>query len=322
MNASAHVVAMVEQVRQADLPAEQQAEALVETAFELLKRPKAPQQLWDAVFLYGAAGELAKDHPLARARSLAGRGAALRRMPGEGTSNLQAAKAAFTDALEVLRAEGEAEEVAEAELSLGLCLQALAQVNEASLPEAVQCYQRALRFFSRGEHPREFAILHNNLATAYLSLKLSPERDALREALAVQSFREALSVVTLEDDPAEYAMLQNNLGNALQAMPSSHRFENLSRAIEAYDEALKVRSAREMPVEHANTLANKANALMNLPDAEDGGSAGNPRNLAAAAALLETASRLFGEHGLSDRAAICSGLLEELARDLRAGERN
>jgi hypothetical protein len=123
-----------------------------------------------------------------------------------------------------------------------------------------------LRVFTKINFPAEYVILHNNLATAYLSIPLTDEKAKMREALAVQSFEAALEIVTIEDMPSEYAMLQNNLGNALQYASSSHAVENNLRALSAYNEALKVRDMRNAPVAYANTLANKANCLRNLPD--------------------------------------------------------
>ena len=304
MMASDHVRATVSEIRASGRPEIEQAESLVEVAFDLQKKPKSPQDLHDALYLYEEALTLSSQTPLARARALAGKGGALRRMPGLGPEELVQAKASFEESLTVLREAGDAEEVAEVEMSYGLVLQALANFGQAPLEGAVQAYHRALATFTRDQYPREFATIHNNLATAYLSMRLAPEREVIREALAVQSFQEALKVVTLEQDPTEYAMLQNNLGNALQAMRSAHPLENLQRAVEAYDEALKVRTAYDTPVEYANTLANKANALMNLPDLAAEGveeqkpdapavasPVGNPQNLLEAIRLLTRGGR-------------------------------
>lgn len=315
MNASEHVLATVKEIRASGRADLEQAESLVEVAFDLQKKPKSPQDLVDALYLYDRALELASDMPLARARALAGRGGALRRMPGLGPEQLTLARESFTEALGVLRDNGDAEETAEIEMSLGLVIQALANFGHAPLEQAVQAYHRALKTFTKDRFPREFATIHNNLATAYLSMKLSPEREVMREALAVQSFQEALKVVTLNEDPTEYAMLQNNLGNALQAMRSSHPIENLRRSLDAYDEALKVRTAYDMPVEHANTLANKANALMNLPDDLDNPALGNPQNTLEAIRLLRQAGALFDKQGVSDRAALVCDLADQLTRE-------
>ena len=134
-------------------------------------------------------------------------------VPEEGTGSLEAARAGLEQALPVLRASGSPAEVAEAEMNLGLVIQALAGSHRARITDAIAAYQRALRTFDRVRFPQEFAILQNNLATAFLSIPFTDERAKMREALAVQAFEEGLKVVSLVDHPAEYAMLQNNLGN-------------------------------------------------------------------------------------------------------------
>ncbi len=107
-------------------------------------------------------------------------------------------------------------------MNYGVVLQSLASVGYAPIHQAINAYQRALRTFTRDTYPTEFAILHNNLASAFLAIPSSDESAKMREALAVQSFEAALEVVTLVDNPREYAMLQNNLGNALQYASSAH----------------------------------------------------------------------------------------------------
>ena len=318
LSPSPHVTAAVDRVSATEADPLDQAEALVEVAIDLQKKPKTVQDLIDALFLYDQAIALSKDNAFAHARALAGKGVALRRLPGCDAETLENAKGMLDQAMPVLREHGDPDEVAELEMNLGLILHALSGVGKARLPDAVSAYQRALRVFTKDAFPREFAILHNNLATAYLALTLSPERAAVREALAVSSFQEALKVVTLEEDPVEFAMLQSNLGNALQAMRTSHPIANLQRAVEAYDEALKVRTARDMPVEHANTITNKANALMNLPDDPENLDAGNPHNLTEAVQLLASARNLFAEHGVDDRAQMVEQLRAELAAELGA----
>ena len=129
-------------------------------------------------------------------------------------------------------------------MNLGLVVQNLAGAPGARITDAISAYQRALRTFDRARFPKEFAILQNNLATAFLSMPFTDERAKMREALAVQAFEEGLKVVNLIDHPAEYAMLQNNLGNALQYASSSHTVENNLRALDAYDEALQGAHAR------------------------------------------------------------------------------
>ncbi|MGL4395638.1 MAG: hypothetical protein ACRCS9_03775 [Hyphomicrobium sp.] len=316
-------VAVEEQVRAAltaadadAAPPQERAEMLMEIAIGLQIKPKSSEDLVAAVELYDRALEICPpSHALLAARIAARKATALQALPESGTSSLELARDALTAAMPTLRQHGEAEELAEAEMNLGLVLQNLAGANKARITDAIAAYQRALRTFDRMKFPAEFAILQNNLATAFLSIPFTDERSKMREALAVQAFEEGLKVVTLIDHPAEYAMLQNNLGNALQYASSSHVVENNLRALEAYDEALKVRAPETMPIEYANTICNKANCLWNLPDDASRPDAGNRRNLSAARTLYGEAREIFNAAGELDKARIIAEAIDQLERE-------
>ncbi|MCH9806658.1 MAG: hypothetical protein K0U74_02910 [Alphaproteobacteria bacterium] len=306
-----------------DASALEKSEMLMEIAMGLQQNPKNVSDLEAAVSLYEKALEIASDESsLLSARIRARMGTALMATPAATTQPLERARSEFENALTVLGDQGQREEVAEAEMNLGLALQSLATANKARIQDAIAAYQRALRTFDKEKHPQEFAVLQNNLATAFLSIPFSDERSKMREALAVQAFREGLSVVTLVDHPTEYAMLQNNLGNALQYASSSHRIENGFRALEAYDEALRVRDVRNMPGEYANTVANKANCLANLPDDPENPDSGNSNNLEQAIALYREACELFERTGEPDKAAIAKTAIEELSGEFAASKRS
>lgn len=301
----------------------ERAEMLVELAMGLQRRPKTPQHLTAAIELYEQALSLCpQDDPLLRARITARKGTALQAVPEQGTRFLEQARTAYEQCLPLLTRFGGPEETAEAEMNLGLVLQHLAGCARASITEAIAAYQRALRTFDRKKFPVEYAILQNNLATAFLSMPVTDERAKIREALAVQCFDDALKVINLIDHPVEYAMLQNNLGNALQYAPSSHPLENHLRALAAYDEALKVRSRANSPLEYANTLANKANCLWNLPDDPQAPEAGNRANLQSARRHYEEAYEIFVGHGELDKAQQVGEALAQLVSESLGAERS
>jgi tetratricopeptide (TPR) repeat protein len=296
-------------------PAER-AEMLMEIAIGLQQRPKTPDQLLAAVTLYDKALSICpEDIPLLKARIAARKGTALQATPEQGTSFLEAARDAFETAIPLLTEFGTKEELAEAEMNLGLALQGLAGFGFARITDAIAAYQRSLRTFDRARFPEEFAILQNNLATAFLSIPFSDERAKMREALAVQAFEEGLKVVNLIDHPSEYAMLQNNLGNALQYASSSHAVENNLRALDAYDEALKVRTRETTPIEYANTIANKANCLWNLPDDVGDPTSSNRTNMLAARRLYAEAREIFMAAGELGKARIVAEALDQIDRE-------
>jgi tetratricopeptide (TPR) repeat protein len=299
-------------------PAER-AEMLMEIAMGLQGRPKSPDHLQSAVALYDKALTISPESArLLRARITARKGTALQAIPGEGTVWLERARAAFEEAIPVLMDLGRPEELAEAEMNLGVVVQNLAGAGCGRITDAIAAYQRALRTFDRERYPQEFAILQNNLATAFLSIRFADERSKMCEALAVLAFEEGLKVVNLIDHPSEYAMLQNNLGNALQYASSSHSVENGLRALEAYDEALKVRRREATPLEYANTIANKGNCLANLPDEPEHPERGNLANLARAKGCYLEAQEIFMTRGEHDRARIVAEAVMQIEREILA----
>jgi tetratricopeptide (TPR) repeat protein len=296
----------------------ERAEMLMEIAMGFQRRPKSPDQLHAAIELYDKALSIcpAGDR-LLRARITARKGTALQAIPAD-QSFLDQALAAYEEAKPVLAECGMPEEIAEVEMNIGVVVQNLAGAGRARITDAISAYQRALRTFDRMRFPQEFAILQNNLATAFLSIPFTDERSKMREALAVQAFEEGLKVVNLIDHPAEYAMLQNNLGNALQYASSSHVVENNLRALMAYDEALRVRTREATPLEFANTIANKANCLWNLPDEPEHPDRGNRANLAQARACYAEAREIFVAHGEAGKARIVAEALTQIEREILA----
>ena len=301
------------------LSAAERTEMLMEIAVVLQQRGESAH-LGSAIALYDKALALCPEpERLLCARITARRATALQAMPGEDTAFLDAAHDAYQQAIPVLAELGLPEEVAEAEMNRGLVLQALAGMSRARMSDAISAYHRALKTFDRARFPREFAILQNNLATAFLAMPITDERGRMREALAVQAFEEGLKIVTLIDYPLEYAMLQNNLGNALQYAQSGHVVENNLRALEAYDEALKVRTRERTPLEYAITIANKANCLWNLPDDPMRPERGGAQNLTRARSYYAEAREIFVAHGEREKAQSAARACDQIDRELLAG---
>ena len=309
---SAVKVAM-ETIDSSSATVQEKIEMLIEVAQGFLKKPKTPQDLYNAISLYDKAQELCGEElQIYKARAFSGKGRALQAIPGDNVELLSQAKTAYEQALPILKELGSDEEIAEAQMNYGLVLQSLVSFNLAKMTDSIQAYQEALQVFTWDSYPQEYAILHNNIAIAYLSMSTGSQKQYLFEGLAVQSFEVALKRINLIEHPREYAMLQNNLGNALQYLPSSHPFENNQKAVAAYDEALKVRNPRDTPIEYANTISNKANALINLPDSLRRPEAGNQQNISQARAYYQQALEIFTQHGQVGQAQAVSQVLEEL----------
>jgi len=311
----------LQMIEEENISDEEKVEMLMEIAKGIQQKPKSSQELYNAIKLYDKALEICPStEKLLIARVEAKKGTAYQAIPEDGLNNLNLAQAQYESSIPVLTELGVPEEVAEAEMNLGLVLQTLFGMGKVPITECITAYQRSLKVFDSKKFPSEYAILHNNLATAFLSIPMNDERSKMREAMAVQSFEAALKVVNLIDHPTEYAMLQNNLGNALQYASSSHPVENNLRSIEAYDEALKVRNERDTPLEFANTICNKANSLRNLPDDFDKPEIGNRANLMTAQGLYRKASSIFKLNGDLAKVSVVEEVLQEVAQDLGTGK--
>ncbi len=307
------VKAALEAIASESATTQEKIEMLIEMAHGFVKKPKTAQDLQNAIGLYNRAHEMcSQDYPLLKARVKVGMAGVLQLIPDGGAELLLQAKKQLEEALVILQQLASPEEIAEAQMNLGLVLQSLAQLNLAKMADSIQIYQEALQVFTWNKYPQEYAILYNNIAIAYLSMSMGSQKQYLFEGLAVQSFETALKRINIIDHPREYAMLQNNLGNALQYLPSAHPLDNIMRAIAAYDEALKVRNAKDTPLEYANTISNKANALCNLPDNPNKPERGNYQNLLQARAYYQEALEIFTQHGQIQQAQILVKILEEM----------
>ena len=292
---------------------------LIEIAQGFQKKPKTAQDLHNAIGLFDRAYQMCgDDYVLLKARAKVGMAGTLQMIPDGGSQFLQQARTDYQEALPILQQFATAEEVAEVQMNLGLVFQSLVPYNLARITESIHAYHKALRVFSWEDYPQEYAILHNNIAIAYLSMPMSSAQESLRQGLAVQSFEIALKHINIIDHPREYAMLQNNLGNALQYLVSSHPIENNLRAVLAYNEALKVRNLQDTPLEYANTISNKANLLFNLPDDPEKPELGNPQNLLKAEEYYQEAWRIFTEHQQLEQAEIVAKALQDLTAEIQA----
>jgi tetratricopeptide (TPR) repeat protein len=315
--AESEVKAALAAIEAEDASLGEKIEMLMEMAMGLQTRPKTLDDLQQAILLYEKALELCPAELfLLRGRLHARLATALQALPANDLRPLKDAERNLEAARDILKHDGSAEEMAEIEMNLGLVLQSLAGANAAPITSAISAYQRALRTFDAKAFPKEYAILQNNLATAFLSIPFTDERSKMREALAVQAFQEGLKVVNMIDHPNEYAMLQNNLGNALQYVSSSHSVENCLRALDAYDEALRVRTRATTPGEYANTIANYANCLRNLPDDVEHPERGNQGNLDKALNHYREATEIFTAFGEMQKVEAVGEMIAEIEAEL------
>ncbi|NGQ94365.1 tetratricopeptide repeat protein [Brevibacillus sp. SYP-B805] len=208
----------------------------------------------------------------------------------------------YRSALALLETSSFQEARAELWFQLGTAYQTDAEGRKGALLEAVRCYHEALKVYRRDTHSEGYAMVHMNLALAYLAMPSLDRSARLRTAMAIQSLREALVIFQKDTHPELWASATVNLANALQHVETSHPEENLWEAVALYEDVLGVRRPEDDPMGYARVLANQGNALAHLGA------------FSRAVPRLEEASRLFRAQGEHDAAEAVEGILAEIAR--------
>ena len=199
---------------------------------------------------------------------------------------------------------------AEMHLARALLLHGVAGDNHGTLLAAVEGYQAALGLISKELAPELFAVLHANLASAYLTMPMTKASDKLRVGVAVQSLRHALDIFTPDTHAERWASAQLNLANALVYMPSGKQGDNLVEAVELYEAVLQARDPDTDPMGYARVAANQGNALAHL------GIFGQAKG------RLHEARFIFEEHGDIDSVATVRSVLDQIAKETSAQSRN
>ncbi|GIM47635.1 hypothetical protein DNHGIG_31840 [Collibacillus ludicampi] len=208
----------------------------------------------------------------------------------------------YRSALALLEASSFQEARAELWFQLGTAYQADAEGRKGPLLEAVKCYQEVLKVYRRDTHPEGYAMVHMNLALAYLAMPSFDRGARLRTAVSIQSLREALRIFQKDTHPELWASATVNLANALQHVQTSHPEDNLWEAVALYEDVLAVRRPEDDPMGYARVLANQGNALAHLGA------------FSRAVPRLEEASHLFRAQGEYDAAEAVEDILAEIAR--------
>ncbi|MGB6873498.1 MAG: tetratricopeptide repeat protein [Dehalococcoidia bacterium] len=133
---------------------------------------------------------------------------------------------------------------------------------------AITAYEEALRTYTLERFPMDYAMIQNNLGSAYGTLA-EVEAKAENCKKAITAHEEALKLYTLERFPMNYGITQMNLGTAYRTLAEvEEKAENSKRAIKAFEEALKVRIPERFPVQYGMTQNNLGAAYRTLAEVE------------------------------------------------------
>lgn len=134
----------------------------------------------------------------------------------------------------------------------------------ANLEQAIKAYHLALTKNDPQATPQTYAMIQNNLGSAYgdLAQYQEPAENLQKSVLAYET---ALRYRTYDDDPARYAATQNNLGTACWNLAQhQHPVPRLQQAIAAYQSALQFYTSEQEPMAYAMIQNNLGTAYWNL----------------------------------------------------------
>jgi tetratricopeptide (TPR) repeat protein len=136
--------------------------------------------------------------------------------------------------------------------------------------EAVQCYQNALQFLTKGKTPWEWGRVKFSLANTFGALALTTRDEAASIQLLVASrkdYADALTVFTRSISPQDWMLIHYNTGIAFSAQaqkPSANDKEHiplLQSAASSFRLALEVNFKDRLPQDWARAQNNLATTL-------------------------------------------------------------
>ena len=153
------------------------------------------------------------------------------------------------------------------------------------LDQAIAAYQLALDKTNPDTRPHNYAMIQNNLGSAYGDMaRFRTPSESLQQS--VGAYESALRYRHLHDDPARYAATQNNLGTAYWNLAQHQQpARRLKQSIAAYFEALRYYSPTCEPMHFAMIQNNLGTAYWNLaqqPQANLGVGTATGKDLSAA----------------------------------------
>lgn len=153
------------------------------------------------------------------------------------------------------------------------------------LDQAIAAYQQALVKTNPETRPHNYAMIQNNLGSAYGDMaRFRTPAESLEQS--VGAYESALRYRQLHDDPTRYAATQNNLGTVYWNLAQHQQpVRRLKQSIAAYFEALRYYSPDCEPMHYAMIQNNLGTAYWNLaqqPQANLGVGTAKGKDLSAA----------------------------------------
>ncbi|KAM3108421.1 tetratricopeptide repeat protein [Phormidesmis sp. 146-33] len=145
-----------------------------------------------------------------------------------------------------------------------------ADIALPNLEKALKAYQLALSKINPQTRPSTFAMVQNNLGSAYsdLAQRQNPAEN-LQQAIA--AYQSSLQYRQIEEEASRYAATQNNLGTAHWNLAQHQNpIDNLQQAIAYYSAALRHYDPDQEPLHYAMLQNNMGTAYWNLAQCAQG----------------------------------------------------
>ena len=133
----------------------------------------------------------------------------------------------------------------------------------ANLQRAIECCEAALRVWTEGNSPYDWAIPRDSLGIYYSYLPTGDRTNNLRRA--IKCYGAALRVWTEQNSPQDWAMTKSNLGLACANLPTKDlptRVANLQRAMNATRRRCGCKPERDSPYDWAVTRTTLASPVL------------------------------------------------------------
>ncbi|MDA2915546.1 tetratricopeptide repeat protein [Nitrospinae bacterium AH_259_B05_G02_I21] len=197
-------------------------------------------------------------------------------------------------------------------ISIALCLLPTGSRSD-NLQRVINLLKNeVLPVWTKDKHPREWAIVQNNLGNVYHLLPIGDLEENLRAS--IQHHQASLEVRTEESYPEEWAGSMNNLGISYSELFKHGHGDRVQKAIECHKDALRVRTKEDFPFQWAGTMLNLGSALCDLPTDDEG------ENIREAIECLEAALQVITKDAFPVQWAMIQNNLGSAFGSLHSGD--
>lgn len=170
----------------------------------------------------------------------------------------------YQQALSISREIGDQKRIAGLYANLGVTFSNLYTVtgDSSDIQSALDFNNKAKETFRPEANPSEYAMLQNNIANIYASLRTGDKAENIEQAIA--HYEDALKFRSIESYPLDWAATQKNLALAFIHRSRGDHAENLKHAIVCYEQALRIYTKENSPYDWLLVSTNLSTAYAEI----------------------------------------------------------